>query len=177
MRAAALAGRGDDIGRRGRRRRSAHRHVARQCARRISRLRARPAPAEIEQGVAPFRTDFVGETRRMVSGSLFPRDADRALAQKVAYDMSLEPPAIAVASLRSLLSMDFASVLPAVHVPVYAINSDLLPTDAARIRRSLPDFTLDVLDHTGHFLMLEAPARFNPLLLKDIEALSARAGR
>src|SRR6184192_2901918 len=135
------------------------------------------APAEIEQRVAPFRTDFVGETRRMVSGSLFPRDADRALVQKVAYDMSLEPSAIAVASLRSLLSMDFASVLPAVHVPVYAINSDLLPTDAARIRRSLPDFTLDVLDHTGHFLMLEAPARFNPLLLKDIEALSARAGR
>src|SRR5207237_220592 len=70
------------------------------------------APAEIEQRVAPFRTDFVGETRRMVSGSLFPRDADRALVQKVAYDMSLEPPAIAVASLRSLLSMDFASVLP-----------------------------------------------------------------
>src|SRR5205807_105441 len=92
------------------------------------------APAEIEQRVAPFRTDFVGETRRMVSGSLFPRDADRALVQKVAYDMSLEPPGIAVASLRSLLSMDFASVLPAVHVPVYAINSDLLPTDAARIR-------------------------------------------
>src|SRR5207244_1464928 len=83
--------------------------------------------------------------------ALFRREAGRALVRKVAYDMSLEPPAIAVASLRSLLSMDFASVLPAVHVPVYAINSDLLPTDAARIRRSLPDFTLDVLDHTGHF--------------------------
>jgi pimeloyl-ACP methyl ester carboxylesterase len=135
-----------------------------------------PLPAaEIEQRIAPFRTDFVGATRRMVSGSLFPRDADPRLVQKVAYDMSLEPPAIALASLRSLLSMDFASVLPAVHVPVFAINSDLLPTDAARIRKSLPDFTLDVLDHTGHFLMLEAPARFNPLLLKDLEALSARA--
>jgi pimeloyl-ACP methyl ester carboxylesterase len=132
-------------------------------------------PAEIEQRIAPFRSDFVGATRRMVSGSLFPRDADPVLVQKVAYDMSLEPPAIAVASLRSLLSMDFASVLPAVHVPVFAINSDLLPTDAARIRKSIPDFTLDVLDHTGHFLMLEAPARFNPLLLKDLEALSARA--
>jgi len=56
-----------------------------------------------------------------------------------------------------------------------AINSDLLPTDAARIRKSLPDFTLDVLEHSGHFLMLEAPARFNPLLLKDLDALSARA--
>ncbi len=60
-------------------------------------------------------------------------------------------------------------------MPVFAINSDLMPTDAARIRKSLPDFTLDVLDHSGHFLMLEAPARFNPLLLKDLDALAQRA--
>jgi len=132
-------------------------------------------PSQIEQRIAPFRADFVGETRKLVSVSLFTRDANPVLVQKVAYDMSLEPPAIAIASMRSLLSMDFAAVLPGVHVPVFAINSDLLPTDAARIRQSLPDFTLDVLDHSGHFLMLEAPARFNPLLLKDLEALTARA--
>jgi len=132
-------------------------------------------PPEIEQRIAPFRADFVAETRKLVTGSLFARDANPLLVQKVAYDMSLEPPAIAIASMRALLSMDFAAVLPGVHVPVFAINSDLLPTDAARIRKSLPDFTLDVLDHSGHFLMLEAPARFNPLLLKDLDALSARA--
>jgi pimeloyl-ACP methyl ester carboxylesterase len=132
-------------------------------------------PSEIEQRIAPFRADFVGATRKLVTGSLFAKDANPLLVQKVAYDMSLEPPAIAISSMRSLLSMDFAAVLPGVHVPVFAINSDLLPTDAARIRKSLADFTLDVLDHSGHFLMLEAPARFNPLLLKDLEALSARA--
>jgi pimeloyl-ACP methyl ester carboxylesterase len=135
------------------------------------RLNAR----DIERRVAPFSADFIGATRRLVSESLFPKDADRALVQKVAYDMSLEPPAVAIASMRSLLSLDLATVLPAIHVPVYAINSDLMPTDAARIRRSLPDFTLDVLDHSGHFLMLEAPARFNPLLLKDIAALAQHA--
>ena len=132
-------------------------------------------PSEIEQRIAPFRADFVAETRKLVTGSLFTRDANPVLVQKVAYDMSLEPPAIAISSMRALLSMDFATVLPGVHVPVFAINSDLLPTDAARIRKSLPDFSLDVLDHSGHFLMLEAPARFNPLLLKDLDALSARA--
>ena len=94
--------------------------------------------------------------------------------QKVAYDMSLEPPEVAVPSLQALLTMDFAPVLADIHVPVYAINSDLAPTDAARIRKSLPDFTLDVLPHTGHFLMMEAPARFNPLLLKDLDALAPR---
>ena len=133
------------------------------------------AAHEIERRVAPFSADFIGATRRLVSDSLFEQGADRVLVQKVAYDMSLEPQAVAVASLRALLSTDLTALAPAVHVPVYAINSDLLPTNAARIRRSLPDFTLDVLDHSGHFLMLEAPARFNPLLLRDVAAIVQRA--
>ena len=133
-------------------------------------------PQEVARRVAPFRADFVGETRKLVTESLFRRDANRVLVQKVAYDMSLEPPAVAVPSLQSLLSFDLNALLPAIHVPVYAINSDLLPTDAARIRKSLPNFTLDVLGHSGHFLMLEDPARFNPLLLKDVAAIAASAG-
>jgi pimeloyl-ACP methyl ester carboxylesterase len=132
-------------------------------------------PREIERRVAPFSADFVGATRNIVSSSLFEPGADPALVQKVAYNMSLRPPAVAVPSLRALLAMDLAGLLPAIHVPVYAINSDLLPTDAARIRRSLPDFHLDVLDHTGHFLMLEDPARFNALLLQDLTAITERA--
>jgi pimeloyl-ACP methyl ester carboxylesterase len=134
-----------------------------------------PLPArEVEPRIAPFRADFIGATRALVTDSLFPKDADRLLVQKVAYDMSLARPQVAVASMQSLLSLDLAPVLAAVHVPVYAINSDLQPTDVARIRKSLPEFTLDVVPHTGHFLMLEAPARFNPLLLADLSALAQR---
>jgi len=130
---------------------------------------------DIDRRVAPFSADFVGTTRNFVTTSLFEPGADPALVQKVAYNMSLRSPAVAVPSMRALLQMDLAGLLPAIHVPVYAINSDLLPTDAARIRRALPDFHLDVLDHTGHFLMLEAPARFNPLLLQDLEAITQHA--
>ena len=46
-------------------------------------------PSEIEQRIAPFRADFVGATRKLVTGSLFTRDANPGLVQKVAYDMSL----------------------------------------------------------------------------------------
>ncbi len=137
-----------------------------------------PLPArEIERHIAPFRADFVGETRKLVTNSLFPRGADRTLVQKIAYDMSLEPPAVAIASMKALLSVDLTPLVAAVHVPVYAINSDLAPTDAARIRKSLPDFTLDVMEHTGDFPMLENPPRFNALLLKDLEAIGARSAR
>jgi pimeloyl-ACP methyl ester carboxylesterase len=133
------------------------------------------AKREIEQRVAPFSADFIGETRKLVTTSLFAKDGNAALAQKIAYDMALEPPAVAIPSLRALLGTDLSTVLPAIHVPVYAINSDLLPTDGARIRKSIPDFTLDVLPHSGHFLMMEDPARFNPLLLKDITAITQHA--
>ena len=132
---------------------------------------------EIEKHIAPFRADFVGETRKLVTGSLFPHGADRVLVQKVAYDMSLEPPAVAIPSMQALLSVDLTPLLAAIHVPVYAINSDLAPTDAARIRKSLPDFTLDVMPHTGDFPMLEDPVRFNALLLKDLEAIGTRPAR
>jgi pimeloyl-ACP methyl ester carboxylesterase len=134
-----------------------------------------PLPAaEIEKRLAPFRADFVGETRKLVTGSLFPRGANATLVQKVAYDMSLEPPGVAIPSLQGLLSVDLTPLVAAVHVPVYAINSNLAPTDAARIRRFLPDFTLDVIEHSGDFPMLEAPQRFNALLLKDLQAIAAR---
>jgi pimeloyl-ACP methyl ester carboxylesterase len=140
-------------------------------------LGAAPLTArEIEQRVAPFRADFVGQTRKLVSESLFTKNANRTLVQKVAYDMSLESPAVAVPSLQALLATDLAPLLPQIHVPVFVINSDLLPTDAARIRKALPGATVDVLEHSGHFLMLEDPARFNPLLLKDVAALAAHSG-
>jgi pimeloyl-ACP methyl ester carboxylesterase len=132
-------------------------------------------PREIERQLAPFRDHFIEATRDYVTKTMFATGADPAFMQKVAYDMSLEPQDVAVPSLQSLLAMDFTTLLPDIHVPVYAINSDLGPTDAARIRKSLPQFKADVLDHTGHFLMMEVPQRFNPVLLKDVAALVQQA--
>jgi pimeloyl-ACP methyl ester carboxylesterase len=135
-----------------------------------------PTPkAEIERKVAPFRTNFIGEVRKYATDSLFEKGADPVFVQKVAYDMSLEPPEVAVASLQALLSMDFATVLPNIHVPVLAINSDLGATDEARIRKSLPDFKAEIIPHTGHFLMMEVPDQFNPILLRDIDTLIQKA--
>lgn len=132
-------------------------------------------PQEIDRQLAPFRDHFIEATRDYVSRAMFEKDADPAFVQKVAYDMSREPPQVGVPSLQSLLAMDFKGLLPDIHAPVLAINSDLSPTDEVRIRKSLPGFKADVLDHTGHFLMMEVPQRFNPVLMKDIDALVQKA--
>jgi pimeloyl-ACP methyl ester carboxylesterase len=127
--------------------------------------------SEIQKRVAPFRADFIGAVRKYVSEELFEKGADPLFVQKVAYDMSLEPPEVAVPSLEALLSMDFQTVLPDIKVPVLAINSDLGATDEARIRKALPTFKSDVIAHTSHFLMMEVPDEFNPILMRDIDTL------
>jgi pimeloyl-ACP methyl ester carboxylesterase len=134
------------------------------------------SPAQIQTRVAPFRTDFIGAVRKYVSEELFEKGADPLFVQKVAYDMSLEPPDVGVASLEALLSMDFKTVLPDIKVPVLAINSDLGATDDARIRKALPTFKSDVIPHTSHFLMMEVPDKFNPILMRDIDTLVRDAG-
>jgi pimeloyl-ACP methyl ester carboxylesterase len=137
-----------------------------------------PTPqAEIDKRVAPFRTDFIGSVRKYVTEELFEKGADPLFVQKVAYDMSLEPPDVAIPSLQALLSMDFATVLPDIHVPVLAINSDMRTTDEKRIRKLLPTFKADIIPHTSHFLMMEVPDKFNPILLRDIEELVQKAKR
>jgi pimeloyl-ACP methyl ester carboxylesterase len=131
---------------------------------------------QIETRIAAFRNDFIGETRKYVAESLFPKNADPLFVNKVAYDMSLASPAVAEASMQALLSTDLTPVIADVHVPVMAINSDLEPTEEARIRKSLPDFKAEVIPHTSHFLMMDDRARFNPVLLSDIETLVQKAG-
>jgi pimeloyl-ACP methyl ester carboxylesterase len=130
---------------------------------------------EIERQLAPFQSNFIETTRNYVADKMFAKGADPALRQKIAYDMSLEPADVGIASMQALLAMDFSTLLPDIHVPVLAINSDLGPTDETRIRKQLPGFKADVLEHTGHFLMIETPERFNPVLLKDIETLVRQA--
>ena len=132
-----------------------------------------PTDAQVKAWVQPFRDNFIGHTREFVTGTLFQKDADPKFVQKVAYDMALEPQAVAVPAMESLLRMDFTQVLPDVHVPIVAINSSLPPpTDAARIRKSIPNFKAITLDKTDHFLMMDAPERFNPVLLQEIAALA-----
>jgi pimeloyl-ACP methyl ester carboxylesterase len=129
--------------------------------------------AEIEMRLKPFRADFIGHTREFVTNSFFTPDADPLFVRKVADDMSLAPPEVAIASMAALMKMDMAPVVADIHVPVVAINSDATPTDEARIRKTLPSFRAIVMEKTGHFLMMEKADSFNPILLREIGTMVA----
>jgi pimeloyl-ACP methyl ester carboxylesterase len=129
--------------------------------------------SQFEELVQPFRADFIGHMHDFVGQYLFTKNANPVLVRKVADDMALASPEIAMASLQALFRYDFAAALPGIKVPIIAINSDLnMPTDEARIKKSAPTFRSFVVPGSGHFLLMEAPQRFNPILLQAIESLS-----
>jgi pimeloyl-ACP methyl ester carboxylesterase len=127
--------------------------------------------AQFEEQIQPFRSNFIGHMRDFVSSYLFTSKADPLFVRKVADDMARASPQVAIPSLEAMYHYDFAA-LPQIHVPIIAINSDLhMPTDDARIRKLAPTFRSIVVPGAGHFLMMESPERFNPILLQAIASL------
>lgn len=131
-----------------------------------------PSKAQVDSIVKKFEGDFIGQTRTLVGTHFFAPGAAEELKRKIAYDMSLSPPRVGIPSMRAVMEYDFSGPLKDVAVPIVAINSDLgEPVNEARIRRVLPKFRQVTLAGTGHFLMMEDPARFNPALESEIEAV------
>ncbi len=131
-----------------------------------------PSKAQVDALVRPFETDFIGQTRRLVTENLFAPNGNRELANKIAYDMALSPPKVAIPSLRALWEYDFSEPLKDVKVPIVAIDSDLGdPVNETRIRKVLPKFHVVIIKGVGHFLMMEDPARFNAALETEIQGL------
>ncbi len=121
--------------------------------------------------IARLQADYIGATREVVAKEFFTKDADPAFARRIADDMALAPPEIAIASLRALLDYDYAPALKAVRVPIIDIESDMHgPVDVARIRRIVPTFRAQIMPGRGHFLMMEDPAGFNARLREAIVA-------
>lgn len=132
-----------------------------------------PAP-ESEALIGRMRQDFAGTVRSFVTESMFARDADPQLVTRIATDMSLAPPAVAIPSVIALLAMDYRPALAAIAVPIVALNAmGGQPTDVERIRRLAPTFRAVMVPDLGHFLMMEDPPRVNALLQKEIEGLVA----
>lgn len=131
-----------------------------------------PAPAaESAARFAMFERDFAGTTRAFVDNTFFRPDADPQLRRWIVEDMAQGNPRVGIASVRALNAWDGVAVFRELQVPIVAINADRSRTDEARIRALAPNFRLRVVDGTGHFLMMEQPARFNAVLREELARL------
>jgi pimeloyl-ACP methyl ester carboxylesterase len=128
-----------------------------------------PRTAEqVQAMMAPFRADFEETTRTFVRG-MFPPGAEESLVERVAADMSAAPPAVALGALEAAIAYDreVTVALQELNLPAVAINPDNLPTDIESMERYGVDVVL--MPGVGHFLMMEDPEGFHPLLREVIE--------
>ncbi|MFN0058963.1 MAG: alpha/beta fold hydrolase [Planctomycetota bacterium] len=124
----------------------------------------KPNPVQWEgQVIASFERDFKGTCARFVR-SMFTANADLALVERVARNMSTASPAIAIALLREFGHHDGAAAVSALKIPICCINSDLHPTQIEANRRYAPQFDAHLIAGVGHFPMMERPAEFNKVL-------------
>lgn len=133
----------------------------------------RPSAAETDQRLVAFEKDFIGSTRGMVANTMFTPNSDPVLVRRIVEDMSQAPPAVAIPAIRQLSAWDGVAALKALPIPVVVINADLNgTTDEARIRAFAPLFRAITVTGLGHFLMMEDPGRFNPILDAQVRALA-----
>ena len=133
-----------------------------------------PRTSEQHQAfIAPFHANFAEATRSFVR-RMFGSAADPVLVEEVVADMSSAPPAVALATIESARRFDreIPRALSELNLPIVAINPDARPTDVESLGRHGIDVL--IMSGVGHFLMMEDPERFNPILEKAIDDLMAR---
>jgi pimeloyl-ACP methyl ester carboxylesterase len=128
-------------------------------------------PEEVEAFLAPFRDDFAAAVKNFVR-NLLPAAADGQLVDRISTDMAAVSREVALSSLRYARNREPAilAALPHIAAPIVAINPDIGPTDVDSMRRHGVEPI--VLEGVGHFLMIEAPDRFNSVLAATLASFS-----
>ena len=133
------------------------------------------SPEQVAGITAPFRADFVTSVDGFVR-SMFPENADSALVDQIATDMSTAPPEVAISAIENYISGNAVEILKEVRVPIRAINSDMWPTNLETNRKHAASFKMKLMPGIGHFVMLEDPATFNRLLHETLDELTGKSG-
>ena len=122
------------------------------------------SPADVEAFLAPLSADFADSTYAFVRRNLFSPDADPALVERVARDMSSAPPRVALASLESSITNDriVPGALAELGLPVVSLNPATSNPDVDALERHGVDVVL--VPELGHFMMMEDPEAFNRIL-------------
>ncbi|MEM1091724.1 MAG: alpha/beta hydrolase [Pseudomonadota bacterium] len=132
-----------------------------------------PAPTEerINASLAALRKDFVGRVEQSMS-FLLPEDADPDLQRWIVQQMSSTQRDQAIAASAAFANDDPAAAVSGFSKPVWALNSDGVPTNVEQIRQVMPRFNAQVLIGQSHFLHLVNPSLLNERLLSRLEQLT-----
>jgi pimeloyl-ACP methyl ester carboxylesterase len=126
---------------------------------------------EVRERAEFFEKDYAAALKEMV-GLLFHKDADAAIVADAEKRMRGTPPAAAKAMFLGMAGYDLGAAVRRLAVPLRAINGDLYPTEVEANRKLKPDFEAVIMEHMGHYPMLERPEEFNRLVAEVVRALT-----
>src|SRR6185295_20011033 len=100
----------------------------------------------------------------MANAYLFAPATPPAVRERVLEHAMGLPPKVSIAILRQVWAYDPMAALREIHVPIRAVNADKFPTNVEANRRHMPGYDALIVPGSGHYPMLEDPARFGPAL-------------
>lgn len=121
-------------------------------------------PKVIENVIAQLRANYKVAMTGFMNQLLFSPSTPDAVKSRMISAATASPPELAIAILEGILKYDSAPALREVKVPIRAINADMTPTNLEVNRKYAPQFDAVIINGSGHYPMLEHPARFNELL-------------
>jgi pimeloyl-ACP methyl ester carboxylesterase len=128
---------------------------------------------EADKFYETFRTHYTELVMRYMDKELFTPSTDSLIHHQVINDILHSDSTIAVDILAHADSFPLGVKLASLKKRLYLINSSYIPTDTAALRKGGIDYALyDMGVPTGHYPMVENPARFNHLLQEIIHSIS-----
>ena len=118
-----------------------------------------------------MQADFKAATTSLLNQFFFSPTTPPAVRERIINETIAQKPEVVLPILKAVFSYDAAPGLREVKVPIRAINADRVPTDVTANRKYAPQFDVVIIKGTGHYPMLEDPARFNQMLAEILRNL------
>ncbi len=127
---------------------------------------------QVNDVVASFELDYPAAMAGFIDGFFASRPEAGETKAFVRKTMGKVRPEIAISLLRSYLEINAPRAFRGAGVPIHCINAAMPHGTEIEINRKYAEFDADLVKNVSHFLMLEKPEAFNPLLAKAIEKLA-----
>jgi pimeloyl-ACP methyl ester carboxylesterase len=136
----------------------------------------RTPAAEVEAFARQLEADYKTVVAQMSGNYLFAPATPAAVRERVLRQALALPAGVSVAMLRQVWAYDPLPALREIRAPIRAVNADKFPTNVEANRRHMPGYQAIIVPGSGHYPMLEDPARFDPALDQALAQVLA-AGR
>ena len=128
-------------------------------------------PEQADAVIKQMTADYKNSTTGLLNQFFFSANTPEAVKTRVINEALSRQPETAIAILKGIFGYKPGPTMKEIKVPIKAINADLNPTMLEINRKYAPQFDVVIIKGTGHYPMLEDPARFNQMLADILKTL------